>query len=106
MESGSYEVGAVNFAVWEKELAAGQIDTGKVRVIWETPPYPDYNWTIRGDVDRTYGKGFVERVQKALLSMDDPDLLGSFPRSKFISADNGMYEPILETAKHVGIIEK
>ena len=26
-----------------------EVETAKV--IWKSPPYPDYNWTIRGDVD-------------------------------------------------------
>ena len=106
VQSGSYQVGAVNFAVWEKEVKAGIIDTSKVRVIWKTPTYPDYNWSIRGDADAAYGEGFIARVKDALLSMSDRNLLDSFPRAKFIAADNTMYEPILETAVDVGIIEK
>ena len=106
VQSGSYQVGAVNFAVWEKEVAAGGIDTTKVAVIWKTPAYPDYNWSIRGDTNASYGQGFVEKVQNALLSMKDRNLLDSFPRTRFIAADNRMYEPILKTAVDVGIIEK
>ncbi len=105
VQSGSYQVGAVNFAVWDREVAAGIIDTSKVSVIWKTPTYPDYNWSIRGDTDTAFGDGFIERVQNALLSMKDPSLLDSFPRTRFIAADNGMYEPILDTAINVGIIE-
>ena len=50
VQSGAYQVGAVNYKVWAKELAAGKIDPTKVKIIWETPPYPDYQWTVRGDV--------------------------------------------------------
>ena len=49
VQSGSYEVGALNYKVWENEMKAGNIDPKKVRIIWKTPAYPDYNWTIRGD---------------------------------------------------------
>ena len=52
VQSGAYETGAVNFKVWGNEMEAGNIDTSKISVIWETPPYPDYQWTIRGDVDQ------------------------------------------------------
>ncbi len=105
VQSGSYEIGATNYKVWENELAAGTIDTAKIRVIWQTPTYPDYNWSIRGDVNQTFGPDFIAKVQKALIDMDDPDLLNSFPRTKFIKADNSMYEPILKTAIEIGIIE-
>ena len=82
------------------------IDTAKVSVIWKTPTYPDYNWSIRGDVDTTFGEGFLDRVQKALLEMQDRSLLDSFPRTKFIPTDNGKYNPILKTAVDIGIIEQ
>ena len=105
VQSGAYEVGAVNFKVWEKELKEGKIDTNKVSVIWSTPTYPDYQWTIRGDVDKTWGKGFTEKVKAALLDMKDPDLLERFPRSAFIEAKNSDYQPILKTAKSIGLID-
>ena len=105
VQAGSYQTGAVNYKVWEKELAAGKIDPQTVRVIWKTPAYPDYNWTIRGDTDEKFGPGFGEKVRKALLEMDDPKLLETFPRSRFIPADNHMYEPILDTARKIGLIE-
>ena len=105
VQSGSYEVGALNYKVWQNEMAAGNVDTSRVRIIWKTPPYPDYNWTIRGDVEEKFGEGLIEKVQRVFLDMKDTDLLGSFPRSGFIRADNAMYGPILDTAIEVGIIE-
>ena len=104
VQAGSYEVGAMNFKVWLKEVEAGKVDPTKVQVIWRTPGYPDYNWTIRGSVDETYGEGFIKKVQDALLDITDPAILDAFPRAKFIPADNSMYQPILDTAIEVGII--
>ena len=104
VQAGSYEVGAMNFKVWLKEVEAGKVDPKKVQVIWRTPGYPDYNWTIRGSVEETYGEGFIKKVQQALLDITDPAILNAFPRAKFIPADNSMYQPILDTAIEVGII--
>lgn len=104
VQAGSYEVGAMNFKVWLKEVEAGKVDTTKVQVIWRTPGYPDYNWTIRGSVEETYGEGFIKKVQQALLDITDPAILDAFPRAKFIPADNSMYQSILDTAIEVGII--
>ena len=106
VQSGSYEVGAMNFKVWRKEVEAGKVDPTKVQVIWRTPPYPDYNWTIRGDVDKTFGEGFIRKVRQAITDIDDPAILEAFPRASFIPADNSMYQPILDTAIEVGIIRK
>jgi phosphonate transport system substrate-binding protein len=104
VQSGSYEVGAMNFKVWKKEVDAGRVDPAKVQVIWRTPTYPDYNWTIRGDVDKTYGEGFIKKVQQALVDLQDRAILDAFPRARFIPADNSMFKPVLDTAIEVGII--
>ncbi len=106
VQSGSYQVGALNYKVWENEVKAGKVAESKVQVIWRTPGYPDYNWTIRGDVDQTWGDGFGDKVQQVLLNMNDPELLASFPRKRFIQADNSMYQPILDTAREIGILQK
>lgn len=105
VQSGAYLVGAVNFKVWENEMKAGRIDRDKVRVIWTTPPYPDYHWTIRGDADQAFGAGFSARVAKALLDIKDPALLASFPRKSFVAAKNSDYAPILEVGKSIGLID-
>ena len=105
VQSGAYQVGAVNFKVWEKELAEGKVDTQKVSVIWTTPTYPDYQWTIRNDVDQRFGSEFKNLVRKTLLEMNDPDLLASFPRQSFIPASNADYAPIENTARAIGLID-
>lgn len=105
VQSGAYEIGAVNYKVWDRELKAGNIDTSKVKVIWKTPPYPDYQFTIRGDVDEQFGEGFSKRVQDALLRLDDRDILDAFPREKFIKAENAEFEVILETGRKLGLID-
>jgi len=105
VQSGAYEVGAVNFKVWEKEVEQGKVDTKKVSLIWKTPAYPDYQWTIRGDVDKKWGEGFTKKVQAALIDLKDPELLARFPRSGFIEAKNADFQPILDTAKSIGIID-
>jgi len=105
VQSGAYLVGALNFKVWENEKKAGKIDPAKVRIIWRTPAYPDYNWTVRGGVDDVYGKGFTGRLQTALLAMKDPALLKSFPREGFIAAKNSDYLPILKTGRKIGLLD-
>lgn len=105
VEAGTYDVGALNFQVWEKELRDGNIDTDSVQVVWKTPTYPDYQWTIRGDVNERFGSNFKQRVTEALLNLDDPELLKSFPRSGFIPVSNDDYEPIRETAQEIGILD-
>ena len=105
VQSGAYATGAVNYKVWERELEEGKIDTDKVQVIWETPGYPDYHWTVRGDLNDSFGDGFTQRVTDALLAIDDPVLLNAFPREKFIPASNDDFAPIEETAKAIRLLD-
>jgi phosphonate transport system substrate-binding protein len=105
VQSGAYQVGAVNFKVWENAMKAGRIDPGKVKVIWQTPPYPDYQWSIRGDVEKKFGAGFMARVGKALLDLKDPKLLAAFPRKKFVPASNDDYKPILQVGRSIGLMD-
>ena len=105
VQAGTYQVGAVNFAVWDNELAAGKIDPAKVSIIWKTPTYPDYQWTIRGDVNKRWGTGFKSRVTNTILGLKDKDLLASFPRKGFIPAKNADYQPILDVGRKLKLID-
>jgi phosphonate transport system substrate-binding protein len=99
VQSGAFEVGVLDYTVWELDKKAGKIDPAQVVVIWETPTYPDYQWTVRGGVNRVYGRGFKEKLRAALLAIDDPTILTQFARSKFIPAENSDYAPIEEVGK-------
>ena len=105
VQAGAYQVGALNYKVWDNEVKAGKVDPSRVSVIWETPTYPDYQWSIRGDVNNTWGPDFAAKVTEALLNMKDPALLAAFPRSAFVPASNSDYDPILNTARSIGIID-
>ncbi len=105
VQSGAYATGALNYQVWDQALADGEIDTDKVQVIWETPAYPDYHWTVRGDLDERFGDGFTQRVTEVLLAIDDPTLLEAFPRSAFVPADNDDYQAIEDTAEAIGLLD-
>ena len=105
VQSGAYEAGAMDFAVFELERRAGRVDPAKVVVVWQTPEYPDYNWTVRGDVDRRFGAGFKDRLRAALLAVRDPAILEQFARSGFIAAANADYAPVEEVARSSGLLD-
>jgi len=104
VQSGAYEVGVVDYTVFDLDKKAGKFDPERVTVVWETPTFPDYQWTIRGDVDRTFGGGFKEKARSALLEIDDSTILGYFGRSKFIPAKNSDYQPIEDVAKATDLL--
>lgn len=103
--SGAYDLGVLNYAVYDKAVEDGAPEVETAKVIWKTPPYPDYNWVIRGDVDARFGAGFTKKVQEALVGMDDPELLASFPRKGFIPTENAQFDPIEQVARDLGLLE-
>lgn len=101
VNDGTFQAGAMNFSTYEKLVAAGKIDANQCRVIWETPTYADYNFTVRGDVDATFGEGFTAKIQKALIECKDPAVLKAFDREQFVKVDNATFEGIAGVMKSV-----
>lgn len=106
VESGAFEAGALNEAVWESAVADNKVDLTKVDVFYVTPAYYDYNWTIN-NVDAIYGEGTKDKVQAALLSFGEkhPDIMELFSAENFIATENANYEAIETVAKELGIIQ-
>jgi phosphonate transport system substrate-binding protein len=110
VESGAYQAGALNEAVWARAVREGQVNTDKVEVFYTTPPYQDYNWTIHADANDKFGDQTVSKVQDALLNLD-PDksdqkkILDLFQAEGFIKTKTENYKAIEDVAKRVGIIK-
>lgn len=105
VQSGAFEVGALDYTVFELEHRLGRVDASRVSVIWETPPFPNYSWTVRGDADARFGAGFKERVRAALVGIADPAILGLFPRERFVAAANADYAPMEAAARALGVLD-
>jgi phosphonate transport system substrate-binding protein len=110
VEAGAFDAGALNEAVWISTVAAGKVDINKVRAFYRTPSYFDYNWSIAGDIDATYGKGTQSAITTALLRLsldlgkNEAELLNLFQTDKFIKTENSNYDVIREVAENIGII--
>ena len=104
VEAGKVQAGVVNFEVYDKRVEDKKTDPARVRVIWRTPKYADYNFTAHPDLDRDHGAGFIDKLQTALIAVDDPKLLSAFPRTKLIPAKNEDYEQIEQVAKELGFL--
>ncbi len=88
-------------------LPLKKIDTAQVFVFWTTPPYVDYNWTVRGDLD----KGFVEKIKHAFLKLDrsNPEhakLLDLHRATRYVAVEpEDIFQPIEEAARQGGLIK-
>lgn len=109
VQSGAYQVGALNEQVWTSNVKSGRVDPAKVRVIWRTPPYVDYHWVARPGLDQRFGAGFTQRIQSVLIGLQ-PDttrrklVLSLFGAERFIPAKASDYAPIEKVGRQLGKI--
>ena len=109
VQSGAYEVGALNEQVWKSNVEDGRVDPNNVLVIWRTPTYVDYHWVARPDLDQRFGKGFTNKVQAALLQISPTTARGEtilelFGAAEFIPAQNSDYDKIEAVGRQLGKI--
>jgi phosphonate transport system substrate-binding protein len=109
VESGAFDVGALNKAVWDTAVANKTVDLDKVRQIFETPSYFDYHWLARPDTDERFGAGTAKRLKDAFLSLskDTPEgtsLLGLFSAGSFIETKQSNYGQIEKVGKRLGLL--
>ena len=110
VQSGSYEVGALNKQVFEERGRRNRVDNSKVQVIWETPTYADYHWLAQPDLDNRFGKGFTKKIKRTLLGLNreskyQAKILDLFGAKKFISANESQYIKIEKIGRHLGKIK-
>jgi phosphonate transport system substrate-binding protein len=106
VESGRVDAGALNFLTWGKLVETGKVDTAKVNVFWTTPPYVDYCWTVRGDLDA----GLQQKITAAFLklSYDDPahrTLLDLHRTKRYIKANDADWKAIEDAAVAAGLLK-
>lgn len=109
VQSGAYEVGALNEQVWRSNVKDGRVDPDKVTVIWRTPPYVDYHWVVRPDLDARFGDGFTNNLQSALLQLsadteNGAAILELFGAERFIPAEDDDYVMIETVGRQLGKI--
>ena len=109
VQSGAYEVGALNEQVWRSNVEDGRVDPDKVSVIWRTPTYVDYHWVVRPGLDDRFGDGFTDNLQSALLDLsadteNGAAILELFGAERFIPADDDDYVMIETVGRQLGKI--
>ncbi|MEJ6645848.1 MAG: putative selenate ABC transporter substrate-binding protein [Akkermansiaceae bacterium] len=101
VQDGTFQTGALNFSTFDKMLEAGELDPAKVNVIWETPPYADYNFTAHPALEEAFGEGFIDKLRDALVSCDDAATLKALGRKKLVKVDNDTFAGIASVMEKV-----
>lgn len=103
---GKVDAGALNISVWNKLVEEKKIDPAQLRVFYTTPPYYDYNWTVRGDLD----PALVTKLREAFLALDpaNPEhkaILALQRASRFIATRPDNYKGIEDAARSAGLLK-
>ncbi|MBL8436511.1 MAG: putative selenate ABC transporter substrate-binding protein [Zoogloea sp.] len=106
VQAGKVDAGVLNASVWDKLVEQKKVDTTKVRVFATTPPYFDYNWTVRGDLDPK----LQARLRDAFLKLDaanpaHKDIMALQRASKFIPTKAENYKGIESAAHAAGLLK-
>jgi phosphonate transport system substrate-binding protein len=103
--SGKVQAGALNISVWEKFIADKKVDTDKVKVIFTTPPYYDYNWTVHADMPAATR----EKLSAALLGLtkdtaEGKAILELQRATRFVPSKAENYKGIENAAKSASLL--
>ncbi|MEN9396385.1 MAG: hypothetical protein RLZ81_915 [Pseudomonadota bacterium] len=104
--AGKVQAGALNISVWDKFVADKKVDTTKVRVIYTTPPYYDYNWTVHADMPAA----LREKITAAFLALNPGDAQGKEVlelqrATRFIPTKADNYQGIERAARSAGLLK-
>ncbi|MFA6203239.1 MAG: putative selenate ABC transporter substrate-binding protein [Gallionella sp.] len=103
---GKVDAGALNISVWEKLLLQGKVDANVVHVLYTTPGFYDYNWSVRADM----APALREKLTKAFLALDknnpaDKEILDLQRTARFIPTKAANYSAIESAARSAGMLK-
>jgi phosphonate transport system substrate-binding protein len=101
VQDGNFQAGVLSYTTFDEMVAEGKIDPAKVKVIWETPAFADYNFTAHPKLNKMFGEGFVDKLKKALLACKDPAVLNALDRSEIVEVTNETFKSIAEVMTKV-----
>lgn len=103
--AGKVQAGALSISVWEKFVADKKVDTDKVRVIFTTPPYHDYNWSVSAAMP----EALRVKLTQAFLTLDRStpqgrEILDLQRATRFLPTRPENYKGIEAAAKSAGLL--
>ena len=106
VESGVAQAGAVSVSTWKRMTAEKAYDPAKVAAFHTTPPFVDYCWAVRKDLDQD----LQQRLKTALLALDPAQaehkrILDAHSAARYIPAVDGEWDKLKEAARAAGMFK-
>jgi phosphonate transport system substrate-binding protein len=104
--SGRAAAGVLNSSVFDRLIEKGDANAKAVRILAKTPPYYDYNWTVRGDL----APALVKKLTDAFLKLDSQnsahkEILDLQRATRFIATKPENYKGIEEAARSANLLK-
>jgi len=100
VEAGLVDAGAMDESVYQSMVARGALDASKLRVFHTTPPFVDYVWVARKDVEQA----MQEKFRQAFLSLsagENDAILAILRGRNFVPATDEEYGALRKIAKEL-----
>jgi len=106
VQKGKVDVGVANTQIVQSMLSDGRLDTTKVDILWETPPYTDYVWAVQ----RRLNEGLKIKLRNAFLALskETPEhylILDSIAADSFLPASQLDFVLLKQVANDLGLLE-
>ena len=105
VRDGEADIGAVNAEIVNCMLRDGRLKQKDMRVVWETPPFPDYVWAV----PRGLNEDIKTKVRDAYLQLDFDDehhrqILEGFGATSFLPAGIKQFQPLQQIAADLELL--
>jgi phosphonate transport system substrate-binding protein len=104
VRDGIVDLGAANAAIIDEMVADGRLLATDVRVIWRTPPFPDYVWATRKDLSPEVRKSLLEAfLQLSPIKKNHAEILKRVNAGGFLPANPTDFRELELIARSLGI---
>jgi phosphonate transport system substrate-binding protein len=105
VDSGVVDLGAVNTYILQSMFDEGLVEPTDFRIVWVTPPYPNYVWAVRPELSAA----FRQRLQQAFLALtpQNPEhnaILASQSGGGFLPVHHNDFHKLETIAENLGLL--
>lgn len=100
------DAGAMDELVYERMTKEGKINDSQIRVFYTTPPFMDYVWAARNDLDPKLAEAFASALLK--LDANQPEhkaILDFLSATKYVRAGDSSYDTLRQAARDAGLLK-
>jgi phosphonate transport system substrate-binding protein len=90
VQNGHAQAGGLSKPIFESLVQRGMIDSGKVKVLAESKPFPQYPWTMRSNLKPE----LKEKIRSVFININDPAVLKSFKADGFGAISDKDYDVV------------